>query len=270
MISLFCDALQSDANSRVQINATDNLILYLQKIITTSEDDLERFYPIVSDTFKFIHRLPDEAFNRFVRSFYGIKRLAQNLLEVPAQNQLDHQSINHLLARYLDVTYTYWLGEADPLERFRVKAEIAAPSSELETIFNPIAHRTIESQRSLLQKRSANGHWHSLELLKSLVSLNDHRSFAKAYRRIPDQLLELAGRRDTGNQWKVIFLFQAMNTPGLANDHEDILRDINRTINWLIGNQKPRHVHKLIQKTFSILKAHAARFPSTSSAGWLG
>jgi pyruvate,orthophosphate dikinase len=55
-----------------------------------------------------------------------------------------------------------------------------------------------------------------------------------------------------------------MNIPGLAVNHEDVLRDINRTLNWLIANQKPRYVHSLIRKTFSILKVSATRFPSTS------
>ena len=101
-------------------------------------------------------------------------------------------------------------------------------------------------------------------MLQELLELTSHHHITKAYRRIPDQLHNAGGQNDVGNQWKVIFLFQSMNIPGLAVNHEDILRDINRTLNWLIANQKPRYVHNLIQKTFSILKVNATRFPSTS------
>ena len=101
-------------------------------------------------------------------------------------------------------------------------------------------------------------------MLQELLELTSHHHITKAYRRIPDQLHNAGGQNDLGNQWKVIFLFQSMNIPGLAVNHEDILRDINRTLNWLIANQKPRYVHNLIQKTFSILKVNATRFPSTS------
>ena len=264
LIGLFCSALEADTDRRVQTDATDNLILYLQQIITASEEELECFYPVVADTFEFIHQLPDTAFQRFVRSFYGMKRLAQSLVDAPVSDGIDYQSINRLLSRYFVVTYDYWLSEADPLQQFLTKTEISIPTSELESVFLPIAHRTIASQKTVLQKESSNEQRQSRTQLKALLLLIDHHHIAKSYRRIPDQLLDLGRQSDTGNQWKVIFLFQAMSIPGLANDHEDILRDINRTINWLIANQKPRHVQKLIQKTFSILKAHTARFPSTA------
>ncbi len=264
LIGLFCEALEADTTLRVQVDATDNLILYLHKIITASEEALERFYPIVAQAFDFIHALPDPAFEHFVRSFYGMKRLTTSLIDAPVSDGLDYQSINRLLSRYHAAAYDYWMNEADPLQRFLAKADIAAPPSELETIFNPVSHSTIRAQQSDLNDQTAGGQWGTRQLLKAMIKLKDHQDIAKSYRRIPEKLMEIGRQSKTGNQWKVIFLFQAMSIPGLSNDHEDILRDINRTINWLIANQKPRHVHKLIQKTFSILKAHMARFPSTA------
>ncbi len=264
LLSLFCDALEADTDRRVKVDATDNLILYLQKIITASDASLERFYPIMTDTFEYIRQLPGPSFEHFVRSFYGMKRVAQSLATVSASDGLDYQAINHLLFRYHAATYDYWLSEADPMQRFLTKAEISTPPEDLPSIFEPISHHTIRSQQSELKNLSATEQWQSLPLLEAMLSLKDHHHIAKSYRRIPDQLMDIGSQSNSGNQWKVIFLFQAMNIPGLANDHEDILRDINRTINWLIANQKPRHVHKLIQKTFSILKAHTARFPSTA------
>ncbi|MEJ2155003.1 MAG: PEP/pyruvate-binding domain-containing protein [Desulfobacteraceae bacterium] len=264
LINLFCGALESDTEHQVQVDAADNLILYLQKIITSSEDALERFYPVVAKTFDIIQQLPDPTFEHFVRSFYGMKRLAQSLLDAAGSDKFNYQAINRLLARYYTTTYDYWLSEVDPLQRFLAKAEISFSSKELEAIFDPISHKTMKSQRSELQKRSAESQWRSLPLLKAMLTLVDHHHIAKSYRCIPDQLMELGSQKDRGHYWKAIFLFQAMNTPGLANDHEDILREINRTISWLIANWKPRHVHNLIQKTFSILNAHTDRFPSTT------
>jgi pyruvate,orthophosphate dikinase len=264
LIGLFCSALEADTNPRVQVDAADNLILYLQKIIAASEEELARFYPIVADTFDHIRRLPDPAFEHFVRSFYGMKRLATGLLDTPISDQIDYRSINQLLARYYAVTYADWLSEPDPLQRFLAKAEIATASRDLEAIFDPIVHQTIQAQQAALKKLIGQEQWPLRQMLKEMLAFKDHQHIAKDYRRIPDQLLELGGQNDSGYHWKAIFLFQAMNIPGLANDHEDILREINRTINWLIANQKPRRVHNLIQKTFSILKAHMARFPSTT------
>ena len=263
LIGLFCEALEADTNQSVQVDATDNLILYLQTIIKKSEDTADRFYPIVADTFQFISKLPDERFERFVRSFFGLKRLAHSLYDHESP-QVDYQSVNRLLARCFRVTYDYWLEETDPMIRFLKEAEVSAPTPDLEALFSPISHQTLASQNSKLRRIYENSRWGTRRMLQELLELTSHHHITKAYRRIPDQLHNAGGQNDLGNQWKVIFLFQSMNIPGLAVNHEDILRDINRTLNWLIANQKPRYVHSLIQKTFSILKVNATRFPSTS------
>ncbi len=264
LIGIFCEALEADTAMSVKVDATDNLIIYLQTIINKSGDAAERFYPIVTDTFDFIKELHEEGFELFVRSFFGLKRLAQCLFEVETPPSFDYQSANQLLARCLSVTYAYWLEETDPMQRFLKEADHASSTPEMETLFQPISHQTLESQKLDLRQICGKRRWDTKDMLRDLLALPSHHRITKAYRRIPDQLHEAGGKTKLGNRWKVIFLFQSMNIPGLAVNHEDILRDINRTINWLIANQKPRYVHSLIQKTFSILKVNATRFPSTS------
>jgi pyruvate,orthophosphate dikinase len=264
LIGLFCEALDADVDQSVKMDATDNLILYLQTIIKKSEDAAERFYPIVADTFLFIYDLPKTEFERFVRSFFGLRRLVRCLFDIKSPHNFDYRSANRLLARCLSVTYEYWIEESDPLHRFLEEAELPAPSPDLEAIFSPIIHQTLESLRSKLNHICSNNQWDTRNMLQQLLTLTSHHNVAKAYRRIPDQLHSAGGKTKLGNRWKVIFLFQSMNIPGLAVNHEDILRDINRTLNWLIANQKPRYVHSLMQKTFSMLKVNATRFPSTS------
>ena len=131
------------------VDATDNLILYLQTIIKKSEDAANRFYPIITDTFQFISKLPDERFERFVRSFFGLKRLAHSLYDHESP-QVDYQSVNRLLARCFRVTYDYWLEETDPMIRFLKEAEVSAPTPYLEALFSPISHQTLASCRAAL------------------------------------------------------------------------------------------------------------------------
>ena len=45
---------------------------------------------------------------------------------------------------------------------------------------------------------------------------------------------------------------------------EEALRDINRTVGWLIENESYRHIGDLIEKTFYILKTRTEQFPSTT------
>ena len=267
LVDILCEAMESDSDSAVKVDAADNLILFLQKIIKHSDDVFDRFYPVVCSALKFISDQPEEEFQLFVRSFFSIKRLAAELFQASKDAvKRDFQPINRLLERCLQNTYAYWLEEADPLQKFLDKAELTAPPGQLASVFDPISHGKLQAQQTRLKQITAPGRYHSKAMLQALLELDDHHAMALAYRLIPRQLLEAGGSSDQGNQWKVIFLFQAMNINGLAVNHEDTLRDINRTLNWLIANQKPRYVHNLIQKTFSILKANTSRFPSTSIA----
>jgi pyruvate,orthophosphate dikinase len=77
-------------------------------------------------------------------------------------------------------------------------------------------------------------------------------------------LLEAGDHDGTGSQWKLIFLFLVMKISGLSMIHEETLREINRTLSWLIANEKHLNIDKLIQKTYSILKEETNRFPTTA------
>ncbi len=266
LINIFSEAFAADTAKGVKIDSADNLILFLQTIIKNADDDFHRFQPIVTQALDFIYHQPDSSFQLFVRSFFGLKRLAKDLYAVLRESNGHLHALNLLMIRYLQVTYDYWLSEADPLQHFLSEAGPGTDSRKLEKIFNPIAHKSIQSQQTRLKNATANGEPQSMELLQELLQLADHHHILQAYRQIPQKLLEAGGQSDRGNRWKVIFQFQAMNISGLAINHEDTLRDINRTLNWLITHQKPRFVHDLIQKTFSILKANATRYPSTALA----
>ena len=61
----------------------------------------------------------------------------------------------------------------------------------------------------------------------------------------------------------MIFLFHTMNIAGLSNIREETLKEINRTIAWLIYHEDIQNVQLLIQKTFGILKQIADKFPDT-------
>lgn len=264
LIRLFREALEADTDARVKVDAADNLIIYIEHILKGSEDAFDRFYPIVVDTFQWIRHLPIDDFERFVRSYFKLKRLARRLYNIQKPHTVDYQAINRLLVRCFKATYDYWLNEPDPKQWFLEEAEISATCRDIEAVFKPIAHKALRSENLKLRRICEKGQWQERRMLKALLLLTSHHRIAKTYRQIPDQLLDVCGQSDPGTRWKAIFLFQSMNIPGLAGNHEDTLRDINRTLNWLIANQRPRDVHQLIRKTFSILKANVNRFPSTA------
>jgi pyruvate,orthophosphate dikinase len=266
LIDIFCQSLAADSAEAVKIDAADNLILFLQKIITGSGGQYHRFMDVVDHTLHHIRRQPDETFDLFVRSYFSLKRLARDFYHIHRNSDVAYEPLNRLMIRSLQVTYGYWLDEKDPLQRFLAEAGPEAESYNFGKIFHPILHTTIQAQQQELQSVATNADLQTQQVLERLLKQIDHHNLVQAYRMIPQKLLDTGGRGGKGNRWKVIFEFQAMSTKGLAVNHEDTLRDINRTLVWLITHQSAAYVHDLIEKTFSILKDNAEQYPATSLA----
>ena len=100
--------------------------------------------------------------------------------------------------------------------------------------------------------------------LDTLTLLPGYRQIVDCYREIPKELFKIGEGRGQGNTWKLIFLFHIMNTAGLSPIHEESLRDINRTLAWLIGHEKTEVVQEMILKTFAILKVSTQKYPGTA------
>lgn len=266
LIEIFEAALAADTDPAVKVDAADNLVLFLKTIAQTADDKLVRFQTTINQAFILIASQPDELFQLFIRSFFSLKRLAKELDAALGARGDDFSAINRVLVRALRTTYAYWLSETDPLNAFLDEAGRKANDSGLEEIFQPISHTTLRASERRLNEIEGQGDPASRKMLQSLLEMDDHHQLVAAYRQVPQKLLESSNRIDRGNRRKVIFQFQAMTISGLAIIHEDTLRDINRTLSWLIANQSSLYVHNLMEKTFSILKTSARRYPITALA----
>ncbi len=263
LVDIFLEALSADTDRQVKTDAADNLILFLQKIIKTAEDQFSRFEPLVNNTFDRVQELPEDLFGLFVRSYYPLHRLAETLMGTDDAQQHDFTMANRLLVRNLKACLNDWLGQKDPFEWFLQEAEISDPDPGLKQIFTPITHagfRTGLAQLPALGRVPAIA---TYKTLNTLCAMGGHNDIVQAYRRIPQLLLDAGGEK-SGHQWKVIFLFHCMSLEGLELIHEDILRDINRTINWLIAHQSGHYIQNLVQKTFAILKTTVRSYPATA------
>ena len=263
LIHIFLQPLAEETPPAVQVDAADNLILFLQKILKTAEAHLARFLPLIEASLTRIQALPERPFTLFVRSFYPLKRIAQAWVDARPEQTAGFGALNRLLIRALGHNTAYWLSEKDPQRWFLEEAEAAPPSRELDAIFAPVTHATLRLQQERLTRLAAANDPGGRETLDSLLRMTDHNELVQSYRDIPQLLLD-AGGEDPGHPWKVLFLFHSMSIAGLALIHEDTLRDINRSLNRLIAHQSSRYVNNLIQKTFSILAVNVQNYPATT------
>jgi pyruvate,orthophosphate dikinase len=264
LVGVFLEAIEADTPRRVKAEAADNLLLYLQKIIKEIDPAQDTFITLLDGVFERLTTYPDSEFFLFVKSYYQIKRLAGAFLERMAPAVSDCRTLYRLTHRYLTATYRYWQVEGDPYRWFKEEIDAVEKAASVQTFFAPIELATIRTlQERLIEIDAIPGHDRRAATTK-LLELPVYGDFVEVYRRIPQQLLKAAPNQGIGNRWKIIFLFHIMNIKGLSQIHEEALRDINRTVSWLIDNASHRYIRSLIEKTFSILAKRTSRYPATA------
>ena len=261
---IFFDAVESDVEMDVKVDAIDNLQLFLQKVVKESDSDLEAFLPFINSAFLRIANLPDDLFALFTRSYYQINRLAETFLNCAPKTDGVFNAINRLLIKFYNFTYDYWLAENDPQAWFEAEVSEIKPQNAYGDFFQIISHSQLKNWKHQLDLIANAKKQKSDKVLTSLLALPGYNQIVQAYRRIPPGLLKSGEENGRGRHLKLIFLFQIMNVAGLSLIHEETLRDINQTLGWIIENENYRHIQNLIQKTFSILKERASMYPATA------
>ncbi len=264
LLDIFFQVLAETKDAAVKADSVDNILLFVQKTITDSGSSFKSFQPIIDDAFDRIYRLPDPLFFLFVRSYYGINRLAQAYLNSSDNTDSNFNSLNQLLIKYFNYTYSYWLKEEDPQTWFEKEAEISNPGSQFNECFMSISHRQLNEWQDQLELSLKNQQIESKTVLAQLLELPGFGQIVETYRQIPRQLLRNFDQKDRGHHFKLIFLFHIMNLTGLSLIHEEALREMNQTLTWIIENENYRNIENLIRKTFTILKEQTRMYPATA------
>jgi len=264
LVDIFIQAIDATSLSQVRVDAVDNLLLYLQRIIKDAGSEFDRFFRVLDDCFVRIVTTPEPTFQLFVKSYYQLPSLAEAFLESAPKGFTQYASLNRMLMRYYHTSFEYWLGEDDPWEWFRTEAmDIGAPENA-KPLFGAISHEQIQQWQNALDAASLKFPAESPKLTRKLMALPHYNDIVNQYRELPQNLLKAGAATGEGNQWKVVFLFHIMNISGLSLIHEEALRDINRTLTWLFQNEKDWNTSKLLEKTFSILMVRTRKYPTTA------
>lgn len=272
---IFLQAVAKAPQAETQADAADHLLFFIQKILRDSSSRLPVFFPVLAEIFQAIHDLDHKDFFLFVKSYYGLDRLGPLFLQAVSQAQAESpddvagipfEELRDLLIQSCRRTYDYWLSEADPLKWLSEEVGAGLEIDKVALIFSKAAHQWIKDRRTALEAIAAQGPDGQSDVkrqIEDILTLPGFSHFVSQYREIPRQLQAAGKDSGKGNGWKVIFLFHILNIPGLASIHEDALRDVNRTLEWLIANEKHLNLEKLILKTFSILNDRMDEFPVT-------
>jgi pyruvate, orthophosphate dikinase len=263
-VDIFTNAIRASEKAGDRENAVDNLLLYLEKILSDSRDDFEKFEGVLNRAFDLIREFPDDIFFLFVKSFYQIKKLGETFLRAKGDSKDGFESINRLLIRYCGRVCDYWLNEEDPLPWLEKETGPDVEIQDFSRVFDEISHAYIRNVKKKLEEIKAQNPKDSRRLLKALATLPGYGHFVSIYKKKPLMFTEVGQRSLQSNRLKLIFLFHTMIISGLSVIHEETLREINRTIRWLIDHENTSYIERIIEQTFPILKKKTAKYPATA------
>ncbi len=112
IVDIFIEAF-SNPEECIQQAAVESLIVYLEKILMDSDQNLGKYTATLDHCFSAMLDLPENRFFLVVRNPHQLKKIGQAILDKMPE-QLDISVFNRLLFRFFTATYEYWLKEEDP------------------------------------------------------------------------------------------------------------------------------------------------------------
>jgi pyruvate,orthophosphate dikinase len=262
-MDIFLEAATLSAQEEVRGDSMDNLLAFLQQIITAAGPHLPKFLPVLDYGFTRLAELPDETFFLVVRSFYNLNRLAGELYSV-APPDTDFSATAGLLEKYLIRTYDYWLGEADPRTWFEAELGERIEDGEVKASLAAISHGSFQAWGRELREASGDPARGSRAHLAELIHRPGFKEIVSVYEKLPRQLTRAVSGEVRRHQWLLLFLFHIMNLAGLSALHEKTLMDIHRSLAWLIDHVGRENLGSFMDKTFQILSVCARKYPHTA------
>ena len=266
-VQIFADilfsAMEKTDKAEIREDAAENLLLFLQHVLTDSTTELPRFLPVFKNILNQTLKLDDTQFHFFVTSYFQPNKLAKLFIKIKIEDDNDNEIINRFLIRFYDQSLSYWLGLEDPLVWIENEATLADYENLAKQLINETSHSRFllweETMASMLKEDPLP----SLELTKKLVTLPGYKDIVTLFRQMPKKISQGMPDEISCRRLEVMFLFYIMNTPGLAMVHKDALGDINRALTWLIGHEDYKNNLTIIDKTFGMLRELDGRFPQT-------
>jgi pyruvate,orthophosphate dikinase len=259
---VFMDALRSSTRDDIKSMAVEGLLAYVEKVIQTlSDGEPRQLARVLNRCFDRILSLPEKDLRFFSRGYHSLKRIGRGLINL-SPDGVDYSLFNRVMTRALRWTYEFWLGQEDPLEWFHREFQQPPPEGEISDSLRELSH---ERWRRLLDALEAPDEgMDPLERAKTLLEMPGHLDIVRKYRELPQKLDNFYRDSSMLADGKILMLFKIMETQGLAEIHEETLREIQRSLVEMIRSEPPERLESFVLKTFQLLKENVRNYARTA------
>ncbi len=260
IMDVFIEAIHSP-DTNIQEAAVDGLLFYLDKILSDGDQGLQKYSGVLPDCFHRLADLPEGQFFLVTVNHLQIKRLVQKALQKMPQD-FEAAALNELLFRFLLTTYEYWLQEEDPFVSFKRRMGHALSEREheaIEELFYPVSHANLRGLITYLNTLKESGNDGSFGRLKELLALQGYLQVVGFYQDIIAPLTGI-GEKNKNPAITIGYFSQIMETKGLSGIHEDVLRDLGRTVSNILSAE-PGQAKFILPELFTVLERSFALYP---------
>ncbi|MCB2187942.1 MAG: pyruvate, phosphate dikinase [Deltaproteobacteria bacterium] len=252
------------ASALVRGQAVDVILLYLKEIIRQAGPRLAEFAGPLSLGLDGLAALPEADFLPVLLGSPSVEGLAGQWrdLDLPAGLR---PSLDRLIARYLEQTYTHWLGQPDLAAWAREAFPDPAVAARLAPLWRPLAHGrlwALRRQAGELAARLAQDE-DDQAAREALLALPGQAGLVEEFGRLPGQVAAAGAAEGQGGLWELLLLFHLLALPGLAVLHERFLVRVNRALAGVLASRPPVEVEDLLERAFATLAAQRASHPLT-------
>ncbi len=239
-----------DEDKNLNIKTAETIFSILDK--TADILDVDTFYeiiPILKEVLKAIVSLPEEYFLNFMENYYSFKKLIYKLNRLYYSQELKGVYAELLKRSYI-LTYNFWkkLGEkyVTTLKEILKYLEIDS------TIFN------VDYFEELIKSLKNNN-----SNLEFLLNLPDHLDLLRGLKEFI-HFINTSESPDISDEVKIKFLFELIEAPILRLIHEELIREVNNNLIFLINSKPSQILDEFIIKFFKILKEKLHLYPWTA------
>ena len=260
IIDVFIEALHSP-DRNIQETAVDGLLFYLDKILSDCDQDLQKYSEVLPNCFHRLSNLPERQFFLCTDNPHQIRKLGKKVLEKMPRD-FEVKALNELLFRYLLTTYEYWLQEEDPFVSFKRRMGHALSESEykgIEELLYPVSHANLRGLITYLNTLQESGDDVSCGCLKELLALRGYLQVVGFYQDLIASFTRI-GKKSKNHSITMGYFSQIMETKGLSSIHEDVLREMSRTVSNILA-EEPRQAKLILPEVFIVLERSFALYP---------
>lgn len=223
-------------------------------VLDTTADTIsvEAFYEIIPyfrEILKAIANLPDDYFLSFLETYHSFKRMIQKFNRILISQELETIYIE-ILKRSLLMVYPLWKKLSERIVReFKEELDLLGIDKtflSLEYFDELICVLTLKTPT-----------------LKELLELPDHLDLLRKLKSLIGEINKLENS-ELSDEFKIRFLFALIEEPLLRLIHEELIKEVNKNLIFLINSKPSQHLDEFIIKFFGILKEKLNLYPWTA------